>query len=71
MKGESDFAHMLFVDEEHFYAPNVGVGSKIIVLLRALSRTKKKLMKRLYNIELKMLRKVILATITLTKGNLR
>ena len=51
--GESDFAHMLFVDEEHFSASNVGVGSKFIVLLRALSRTQKTLMKRLYSIELK------------------
>ena len=39
--GESDFAHMLFVDEEHFCASNVEVGSKIIVLLRPLSRTQK------------------------------
>ena len=51
--GASDFAHMLFVDEEHFFASNVGVGSKIIVLLRALSRTQNSLMKRLYSIELK------------------
>ena len=49
--GESDFAHMLFVDEEHFCASNVGVGLKIIVLLRALSRTQNSLMKRLYSIE--------------------
>ena len=46
--GASDFAHMLFVDEEHLYASNGQVGLKIIVLLRALSRTKKKMMKRLY-----------------------
>ena len=41
MKGESDFAHMLFVDGEQFCASAAVVGFEINVLPRAVTRTKK------------------------------
>ena len=47
MKGESDFAHMLFVDGEHFCASAAVVGFEINVSFRAEFRTKNSLMKRL------------------------
>ena len=53
MKGESDFVHMLPMHEEKVSPLTGVVGFEINVLPRAVTRTKKKLMKRLYNIEIR------------------